>query len=143
MNIGRAANADPRWMIPVICRKGGITKAEIGDIRIQDRETLFEVAPGAAEAFTARLRLPDTVDPAIRIAPVVTESGAPAAGEAPPAERRYDKARPFKKRATLTMASRKPAAERGASNAGDRPFIKKKHAGLKAKGKSPYAVGWR
>jgi ATP-dependent RNA helicase DeaD len=136
MNIGRAANADPRWMIPVICRKGGITKAEIGDIRIMDRETLFEVAPGAAEAFAARLRLPDNVDPQIRIAPVVNGVGEPAAGEPPPAERRYDKARPFnKKRPTLTMASRKPAADRAAG--GERPLIKKKHAGAKAKGKSP------
>jgi ATP-dependent RNA helicase DeaD len=134
MNIGRAAKADPRWMIPIICRRGGITKADIGDIRIQDRETLFEVSSRAAEEFTARLRLPDTVDPQIRIAPVVNKTGAPTTGEAPPAERRYDKARPFKKRATLTVASRKPAPER--VGAGEKPVFKKKYAGAKAKGKN-------
>jgi ATP-dependent RNA helicase DeaD len=135
MNIGRAANADPRWMIPIICRRGGITKAQIGDIRIMDRETVFEVAGGAAEEFTARLRLPDTVDPQIRIAPVINASGAPATGDAPPAERRYDKARPFnKKRPTLTMAGRKPPVDR--VNTGDKPPFKKKPAGARAKGKS-------
>ncbi len=126
MNVGRAAKADPKWMIPIICRRGGITKAEIGDIRILDRETLFEVAGGAAEAFTARLRQPDKIDPQIRIAPVTGGDGAPATGEAPPRERRYDKARPFKT-ARLTLP------DRTVGNAGEQPLIKKKFAGPKAK----------
>jgi ATP-dependent RNA helicase DeaD len=124
MNIGRAANADPKWMIPIICRRGGVTKADIGDIRIMDRETLIEIAPGAAEAFTAQLRQPDKVDPQIRIIPAAGRDGAPAVGEVPPPpERRYDKARPFKKAAP----ERKPTlALKKNPNTGDRPLIKKK-----------------
>jgi ATP-dependent RNA helicase DeaD len=51
--VGRQDNADPKWLIPLICRQGGITKQEIGAIRIFDGETKFEIAPEAAERFAA------------------------------------------------------------------------------------------
>ena len=51
LNIGRRNDADPRWLIPLICRHGRISKAEIGSIRIADRETLFEIDGSFAEAF--------------------------------------------------------------------------------------------
>jgi ATP-dependent RNA helicase DeaD len=51
MSIGRQQNADPRWLLPVICRRGHVTKKEIGAIRIFDRETKFEIAEEAAERF--------------------------------------------------------------------------------------------
>ena len=41
--VGRNDNADPRWILPLICRRGLITKNEIGAIRIVDSETVFEV----------------------------------------------------------------------------------------------------
>src|SRR5208283_4824130 len=43
LNIGRLKNADPRWLIPMICRHGKITKQEIGAIRHSERETKFEI----------------------------------------------------------------------------------------------------
>jgi len=69
--VGRKQNADPKWLIPLICRAGGVTKAEIGAIRIFDRETKFEIAAGAAEAFlnavngaaNAEIRLEPTTPP--------------------------------------------------------------------------------
>jgi ATP-dependent RNA helicase DeaD len=51
--VGRKNNADPKWLIPLICRLGGVTKQEIGAIRIFDRETKFEIAAHAAERFAA------------------------------------------------------------------------------------------
>lgn len=50
---GRKNNADPKWLIPLICRLGGITKQEIGAIRIFDRETKFEISTQAADRFQA------------------------------------------------------------------------------------------
>ena len=52
LNVGRAKKADPKWLIPEICRQGGITKREIGNIKIFDDETKFEVAEHIAEKFT-------------------------------------------------------------------------------------------
>ena len=51
--VGRKNNADPKWLIPLICRLGGITKQEIGVIRIFDRETKIEILETAAERFAA------------------------------------------------------------------------------------------
>ncbi len=48
MDIGRSQNADPRWLLPLICRRAHITKNEIGAIRIAATETVFEVPRAAA-----------------------------------------------------------------------------------------------
>jgi ATP-dependent RNA helicase DeaD len=53
ISVGRRANADPKWLLPVICRRGNVTTAEIGAIRIFDRESTVEIAEGVAEAFLA------------------------------------------------------------------------------------------
>ena len=51
MGIGRQKNADPRWLLPLICRRGHVTRKEIGAIRIFERETKFEITQDAAERF--------------------------------------------------------------------------------------------
>jgi ATP-dependent RNA helicase DeaD len=56
MDIGRRHNADPRWILPLLCRRGHITKNEIGAIRIAAGETLFEVPRAAAARFAAALK---------------------------------------------------------------------------------------
>ena len=53
LNAGREKNADPRWLLPMICRMGKITKPDIGAIRIFDRETKFEVNEAVAKRFQA------------------------------------------------------------------------------------------
>ena len=53
MPIGRQNNADPKWLIPLICRLGHVTKKDIGQIRIFDRETKFEIARDAVDRFKA------------------------------------------------------------------------------------------
>jgi ATP-dependent RNA helicase DeaD len=110
MNIGRNANADPRWMIPVICRRGGITKNEIGAIRILDNETQFEIVGHAAERFVAEARKPDTKDPNIRFA-TLNENVTPVADsemlvDAP--ARKYDEKRPFHKKPREDGVGAKP-----------------------------------
>jgi len=56
MDIGRRHNADPRWILPLLCRRGHITKNEIGAIRIAAGETLFEIPRAAAARFAAALK---------------------------------------------------------------------------------------
>ena len=55
LNVGRHRKADPKWLIPEICRQGKITKREIGAIRIFDDETKFEIDAGVAEEFAQRV----------------------------------------------------------------------------------------
>ncbi len=51
MDIGRRQNADPRWILPLLCRRGHITKNEIGAIRIAANETHFQVPRAVAKKF--------------------------------------------------------------------------------------------
>jgi ATP-dependent RNA helicase DeaD len=54
--IGRSNNADPKWLVPLICRLGHVTKKDIGLIKIFDRETKFEVARGVERRFREAIR---------------------------------------------------------------------------------------
>lgn len=56
VNIGRERNADPRWLLPLLCRSGNVTKSEIGAIKIFDRDTRFQVAAEFADQFAAAAR---------------------------------------------------------------------------------------
>ena len=78
MPIGRQDKADPKWLVPLICRLGGVTKRDIGAIRIADRETLFEISPTMIERFNACISATD--DDEVRIE---AAAGAPAAGRPP------------------------------------------------------------
>ncbi|MGU3665501.1 DEAD/DEAH box helicase [Methylobacterium sp. A49B] len=51
LNLGRRDNADPRRLLPMLTRRGGVDRQEIGAIRIFDRETKFEVRGNAAARF--------------------------------------------------------------------------------------------
>jgi ATP-dependent RNA helicase DeaD len=53
MDVGRRQNADPRWILPLLCRRGHITRNEIGAIRIGPSETHFQVPRASAEKFAA------------------------------------------------------------------------------------------
>jgi ATP-dependent RNA helicase DeaD len=55
MDVGRRLNADPRWLLPLICRRGHVTKNEIGAIRIGPDETMFEIPRGLANKFAEAL----------------------------------------------------------------------------------------
>ncbi len=74
MDVGRRHNADPRWLLPLLCRRGHITKNEIGAIRIAAGETLFEIPRAAAGKFAAALKRTEGGDPegegGVRIEPV-------------------------------------------------------------------------
>ena len=56
LNIGRSQNADPRWVLPLLCRRGHVGRGEIGAIRITANETLFEVPQAIAGRFLDAVR---------------------------------------------------------------------------------------
>jgi ATP-dependent RNA helicase DeaD len=122
--VGRGQNADPKWLIPLICRAGHVTKPDIGQIRIFDRETKFEIAIGAAERFAAAIEggPPDRVK--------IERAGAP--GERP--------ARPEGGKGGGYKGSNHDGRPSG-GKPGGKPFVKPRgdgpppHAGKPKKGK--------
>jgi ATP-dependent RNA helicase DeaD len=56
INAGRRHNADPRWLLPLICRYCHVNRGEIGAIRIAANESYFEVTERATPSFLKALR---------------------------------------------------------------------------------------
>ncbi|MDZ7823596.1 MAG: DEAD/DEAH box helicase [Ahrensia sp.] len=51
ISVGRRQNAEPRWLIPLICNAGGITKKQIGQIKMQNEETFVQLDGDHADKF--------------------------------------------------------------------------------------------
>src|SRR5690606_23702958 len=85
IGIGRDKNADPRWILPMICRQGDVTKQEIGTIRIFDRETRFEIAEDAAPAFIEAVRKTPKGEARIELVDDVAKLPSDGGPMAPPA----------------------------------------------------------
>jgi len=91
INIGRRNNADPRWLLPLLCRRGHITKQDVGAIRIGTDETRFQIPRAAAARFQSALkRTANEEDGDVRIAP----SEAPPQGSGGGARGPHPGARP-------------------------------------------------
>ncbi|WP_439403186.1 DEAD/DEAH box helicase [Bradyrhizobium sp. DASA03068] len=145
--IGRRKNAEARWLLPMICRRGGIDKRDIGAIKIMDTTTEFEISERVAESFAAKIKRPDKED-SIRIEPM---ADAPQRQEAPRErsrapqreagahhERRDDRPREasgFKPRS-------KPHAERAPKFDDARSFAKKKKHKNKLGHAEPSVTPW-
>jgi ATP-dependent RNA helicase DeaD len=122
ITVGRERKADPKWLLPEICRQGEIEKKDIGAIRVFDRETRFEVAadvaPRFAELVAARKGGGVRIFPAPDGQP--SEFGNTPAAEAP--------VRPAKKQGFAG----KPRFDNGRPRPGKKPKPKKPKPGGQA-----------
>ncbi|RVV99492.1 DEAD/DEAH box helicase [Mesobaculum littorinae] len=55
LSVGRDQRAEPRWILPLLCRAGGLDKTAIGAIRVQDTETFVELTEASVERFLTSL----------------------------------------------------------------------------------------
>lgn len=69
INVGHAHRADPKWLLPMLCRRGGIQKQHIGGFRVMRHETRVLIHPAVAERFAKAIEKPDPADPNIRVVP--------------------------------------------------------------------------
>lgn len=69
LSLGRKQRADPKWLLPMICKAGGVSKRDVGSIKIDDTETRFEIAGDKAADFADRIRQPGSTERGIVIAP--------------------------------------------------------------------------
>jgi ATP-dependent RNA helicase DeaD len=137
INIGRERNADPRWLLPLLCRAGDVTKSEIGAIRIFDRDTRFEIAADFADKFeTAARNLKPNEGKIARVNGAASDDAAPV-HTAP--ERKFDKS------AAPTGAQddrrgKAPWRDRGKGKPGDRPYGNGGKPKSHRKGPRPHAT---
>lgn len=78
LSVGRKHRADPKWLLPMICKAGGVSKRDIGSIKIEDSETRFEISPSVAEDFAAHLANGGTLEKGLRITRGEGGRGKPA-----------------------------------------------------------------
>ena len=74
LNVGRSQNAEPRWVLPLLCRRGHVSRNEIGAIRMTADATFFEVPGRLAARFLDAVRRTANDEDDIEIVPV---DGAP------------------------------------------------------------------
>ena len=51
MDVGRRQNAEARWLLPVLCRRGHVTRDAVGQIRISADQTHFQIPRNLADQF--------------------------------------------------------------------------------------------
>ncbi len=67
VNLGAKEQAEPRTLLPMICRMGGVDRTAVGSIRVGPASSTFEIAPSAAVAFARAVMKPDPHEPHVRI----------------------------------------------------------------------------
>ncbi|WP_299608081.1 DEAD/DEAH box helicase [uncultured Tateyamaria sp.] len=55
LSVGRDERAEPRWLLPLICRAGNLDKDAIGAIRIQQSESFVEIQESSVQGFLASI----------------------------------------------------------------------------------------
>ena len=138
-SIGSRKNAEARWLLPMICRRGGIDKTDIGAIRVMDTTTEFEISARAAESFAAMIRRPDKEDN-IRIEALPEGPQGEPAAEKPAREREERAPREYGKPWQDKIRQDKP---RDGKPSGDKPRDAKpwgdKPSGGKSRDAKPFS----
>ena len=120
MTAGKKERAEPRWLLPIICRLGHVTKREVGSIKIGDSETRFEIKARDADRFMEAVAASGGGEKSIRItrdggkAPKTTKSERPARPDRAAKPYKADRAIPKADRAT-------PKVDKGDSDSADAP----------------------
>jgi ATP-dependent RNA helicase DeaD len=82
INLGAKDKAEANWILPLVCRRGGITRREVGAIRVARDRTVFEIDARVAANFAANAAERDPRAPHVRITP--STAGLPARSFTPP-----------------------------------------------------------
>ena len=141
ISAGRRQNAEPRWLIPMLCRVGKITKNQIGAIKMQPEETYVEIAAAAADGFLKAVGPERELQSGIMVTQLdgTPEFGRNAYGKPPAGKKSYnakgfDQARPAKSGyPKKSNSGERPASDKKPWTKDQKPWARKggKPAGAK------------
>ncbi|WP_159979388.1 DEAD/DEAH box helicase [Roseobacter cerasinus] len=89
LSLGRKQRAEPRWLLPMLCRNTGLSKDAIGAIRVQFQETFIEIASAAVPAMLQELGSEMTMEQGARLTQLPGVPDFDASPKGPPAERQH------------------------------------------------------
>ncbi|MCC6006331.1 MAG: DEAD/DEAH box helicase [Rhodobacteraceae bacterium] len=135
LSVGHTGRAEARWLLPKICEAGGITRDDIGAIRVREHATHVQIAVAAAPRFGASLE----IEPGLTMRRMEGEpplAGTPAPRPAPkgarptPAGHRKAEdtrtARPATDKSAPPVPAKAPPGQPTATEVGDAPRVKQR-----------------
>lgn len=138
---GRAQGAEPRRLLPMICKAGGLTKDDIGAIRIAPEESFIEIKKSSEKAFL------EAVGPAMKVedgADLRRADGPPSGYDSSPRSstkgpRPPRDAKPYDRKPDRKARDSKPQATKGTTKTVDwnddpKPRQRKPKPGAKGDG---------
>ncbi|PTX02208.1 DEAD/DEAH box helicase [Pararhodobacter aggregans] len=135
IGVGHAQRAEARWLLPMLCRAGALTRSDIGAIRIFEEATFAQLHEDASDRFWSAVGNTGILEQDITL----ERTEAPAEGERPPRPPRFEGERParaprprredgegerpYKPRAPRAEGEERPYTPRPPrSEDGERPF---------------------
>ena len=119
LSVGRKHTAEPRWLLPMLCRAGHLTKRDIGAIKIQEEESHVELSSDSVERFLEAIGTEGVIEKNITIkrldnAPTGGEQAAPKQSQKPTQQPRRDRepARKFNHQPSDRKASDQKPSDR-------------------------------
>ena len=67
LGVGRRQSADPKWLVPMLCKSGGFQRGDIGVINISPNETHVELRPDAADKLMQRAGEQQIIDKSLYV----------------------------------------------------------------------------
>ncbi len=99
LNLGRKQKAEPRWILPMLCKSGGLQKREIGVIKISETRTFIEIAPEGVSRFMENIGPDGKIEKAITASRIDGQPDFNAPDNRPAFKPRDKSKYPSKKRA--------------------------------------------
>jgi ATP-dependent RNA helicase DeaD len=109
VNLGAESRAEPGWLLPLICRRGGVTRREVGAIRVGPQSSEFEIAGEAANDFALAASQSDPRAPHVHIE--AAGRARPPAHEVPAKPDRPHRQPPRSEDADKVRRPEKPVAQ--------------------------------
>ena len=141
ISIGRSRKAEPRWLLPMLCRAGNITAKVIGAIRIHETVSFVEIQAQSVEGFLASVGPQMQLESGVRLTRLdgPPDLSAVSIEPAPQQERPNRKpAQGFKPRAKAGPKPKWQARDTSADgDAGEKPKFKPKWQQKGARAEDP------
>ncbi len=132
LSLGRKDRAEPRWLLPMLCRNAGLSKNAIGAIRVQYQETFVEIASHAVPAMKQELGAELSLEQDAKLTELTGVPDFDASPKGPPSDT-YTRRDGQKKSHARADKPEKRQRSAAAPDQGDRPAPERK----KGKGKPP------
>lgn len=134
LSAGRDMAAEPRWILPMLCGRGNITKRSIGAIRIHEHETHVELTADCVDAFFKAIGPSGKMEKNIT---VTRMQGAPSAPRASAPRENATQAHPHREslseqhKPKKKFGNKKPHFAKPGEKHKHKHKFKKKHVGHK------------